>query len=79
MRSSRGAEEVILRCWEHFDARPVRVVRPAGAAATPPLPAAPRAELAAALDFATSQTMSKRLSDSDAAAVMTQMVGCAGR
>lgn len=38
-----------------------------------------RAALAVALDFATWQTMSKRLSDSDAAAVMTRMVGCAGR
>lgn len=38
-----------------------------------------RAALAVALDFATWQTLSKRLSDCDAAAVMTRMVACAGR
>lgn len=38
-----------------------------------------RAALALALDFATWQTLSQRLSDADAAAVMTRMVGCAGR
>lgn len=38
-----------------------------------------RAALAVALDFATWQTLSARLSDADAAAVMTRMVRCAGR
>ena len=37
------------------------------------------AALAVALDFATWQTLSARLSDADAAAVMTRMVACAGR
>ena len=37
------------------------------------------AALALALDFGTWQTLSRRLSDADAAAVMTRMVACAGR
>jgi AcrR family transcriptional regulator len=40
-------------------------------------PAPRRAALALALDFATWQTLSRRLSDADAAALMTRMVGCA--
>lgn len=38
-----------------------------------------RAALALALDFGTWQSLSARLPDADAAAVMTRMVGCAGR
>ena len=38
-----------------------------------------RAALALALDFGTWQTLSGRLSDADAAGVMTRMVACAGR
>ena len=38
-----------------------------------------RAALALALDFATWQTLTARLSDLGAAEVMTRMVGCAGR
>ena len=38
-----------------------------------------RAALALALDFSTWQTLTRRLSDCDAAAVMTRMVACAGR
>lgn len=38
-----------------------------------------RAALRLALDFATWQTLNRRLSDEDAAAVMTRMVACAGR
>ena len=38
-----------------------------------------RAALALALDFGTWQTLSGRLSDADAAVVMTRMVACAGR
>ncbi len=38
-----------------------------------------RAALAVAVDFATWQTLSRRLPDADAAAVMTRMVACAGR
>lgn len=38
-----------------------------------------RAALALALDFGTWQTLSGRLSDADAAAVMARMVACAGR
>lgn len=37
-----------------------------------------RAALAVAVDFATWQTLGKRLPDPDAAAVMTRMVACAG-
>jgi len=37
-----------------------------------------RAALAVAMDFATWQTLSRRVSDSDAAALMTRMVACAG-
>jgi AcrR family transcriptional regulator len=42
-------------------------------------PACRRAALALALDFSTWQTLTGRLSDCDAAAIMTQMVACAGR
>lgn len=42
-------------------------------------PTRTRAALALAMDFSTWQTLTKRLSDSDAAAVMTQMVASAGR
>jgi AcrR family transcriptional regulator len=38
-----------------------------------------RAALALAVDFGTWQTLSARLSDADAASVMTRMVACAGR
>ena len=38
-----------------------------------------RAALALALDFGTWQTLSRRLTDADAAALMTRMVACAGR
>ena len=38
-----------------------------------------RAALAVAMDFATWQTLSRRLSDADAAALVTRMVACAGR
>jgi AcrR family transcriptional regulator len=38
-----------------------------------------RAALALAMDFGTWQTLSRRLSDADAAGVMTRMVACAGR
>ena len=38
-----------------------------------------RAALGLALDFATWQKLAERLSDADAAAVMTRMVACAGR
>lgn len=38
-----------------------------------------RAALALALDFGTWQTLTGRLSDADAAGVMTRMVACAGR
>ncbi len=41
--------------------------------------AARRAAIALAVDFATWQTLAARLTDADAAALMTRMVTCAGR